>query len=335
MKRLPAFATLSLVASISMPALTASAQPRSERVDQIAATLSSGINDRASSNVEYTDARTGEVIRATPAQLMRETLTTVNLDAVPGKLALEIWSNQTNVPLVVNWNSLEAQGVDPNAPVTLNLGKVPAEAVLSLIIQQVHPDPTDYDELLLDVQQWYVRVMTKEDALKRSTTKLYFIGDLLMDIPNFDNAPGFDLNDALSNTSTGGSNRSGGNGESELFKIDDENDDKQSLTKEEKAERIAQMIRDTIEPDIWRENGGRYGSVRYYRGMLIVKAPEFVHQQIGGATGASTTKRKTDMKKTATTTRSTGATKTNNSQSSRSTPGNVAGVDRGRPKIPR
>lgn len=333
-KRVSAFATLSLVASISMPALTASAQSRSDKVDQIAATLSSGINDRASSNAQYTDARTGETIRATPAQLMRETLTSVNLDEVPGKLALNIWSNQTNVPLVINWKSLEAQGVDPNAPVTLKLGNIPAEAVLNLIIQQIHPDPIDNDELLLDVQQWYVSVMTKEDALKRSTTKLYFIGDLLMDIPNFNNAPGFDLNDALSNTSSGGSNRSGGKGDSELFKFDDEDDAGERLTKEEKAERIAQMIRDTIEPDIWRENGGRYGSVRYYRGMLVVKAPEFVHEQIGGATGASTTKSKTSMKKTATT-RSTAAAKNNSSQGNRSTPGNVAGVGPESPKIPR
>lgn len=322
-----------------MPAL---AQSRKDRVDSIAAALSSGVNDRAStSDVVYTDAATGEVIRATPAQLMRDTLTSVNLDAIPGKLALEIWSNQTNVPLVINWASLEAQGVDPTQPITLTLGKVPAELVLNLIIQQLHPDPIANDELLVDVQQWYVRVMTKDDALKRSTTKLYFIGDLLMDIPNFTNAPGFDLNDALSNTSSGGSTSGSTSGSQEggrgnqggggLFDTDDEEDKEPRLSKAEKAERIADMVRNTIEPDIWRANGGEYGSVRYYRGMLIVKAPEFVHEQIGGATGANIETKRSSSKRSSAS-RSNTSSNANKPQGKRSSSGNVAGVGPDSPK---
>lgn len=336
MKRLSAFATLALAAAIGMPALSTSAQSRSEKVDQIASALSNGINAQASSHrATNTDARTGETTRATPAQLMRETLTSINLDAVPGKLALEIWSNQTNVPFVVNWKSLEAQGIDPTSPVTLNLSKVPAEAVLNLIIQQIHPDPIENNELLLDVQQWYVRVMTKEDALKRTTTKLYFLGDLLIDIPHFDNAPGFSLNDALNNTSSGGSGQGNASREGGLF--DNDNHDErteQHLTKAERAERIAQMIRDTIEPDIWRANGGRYSSVRYLRGMLVVKAPAFVHQQIGGSTGISTTKAKTQSKtsKRQSTHRASQTKQGNAPRGKRSTPGNVAGVDHDSPR---
>lgn len=329
MKLRPAIATLSLIALVGMPAF---GQSRSEKVNGIAAALSSGITEKTStSDVVYTDAKTGEVIRATPAQLMRETLTSVNLDAIPGKLALEIWSNQTNVPIVINWASLEAQGVDPNQPVTLTLGKVPAELVLNLIIQQLHPEPIDNDELLVDVQQWFVRVITKEDALKRSKTKLYFIGDLLMDIPNFDGAPGFDLNQALSNTSSGGSDGSKNQESKGLFDDDDDASEEPRLSKEQKGERIADMIRDTIEPDIWRGNGGEFGSVRYYRGMLIVKAPEFVHEQIGGTTGASVETKRTS--KRTSTSRSTSNTK--KPQGKRSSSGNVAGVAPDGPKIVR
>lgn len=322
------FATLSLVAAISMPAL---GQSRSEKVDQIAAALSSGINDKSqASDTVYTDARTGEVIRATPAQLMRETMTSVNLDEIPAKLALEIWSNQTNVPLVINWRSLEAQGIDPTAPVTLTLGKVPAEQVLNLIVQQIHPDPIGDDVLLLEVEQWFVRVMTREDALKRSKTKLYFIGDLLMDIPHFDDAPQFDLNEALSNTNSGGSNRSSGGQERNLFQENDSNDREPVLTKQEKAERIADMVRSTIEPDIWRANGGEYGSVRYYRGMLVVKAPQFVHDQIGGVAGGNTTNKRRSVSENRSS-RDSGPAP----QGKRSSPGNVAGVAPEGPTIPR
>jgi len=329
----PAIATLSLIAAVSMPAF---GQSRSDRVDQIAAALSSGINDKtASDDTVYTDARTGETIRATPRQLMRETMTAVDFKDMTGKLALEIWSNQTNVPIVINWRALEAQGIDPNTPINLTLGRVPADQVLKLIIQQLHPDPLGNDELLLDIQQWYVRVITKEDALRRSTTKLYFIGDLLMDIPNFDNAPKFDLNEALSNTSSGGSNgNSGGNREGGgLFPDEDNEREEKRLSKGEKAEQIVEMIRQTIEPDIWRGNGGQYGSVRYYRGMLVVKAPDFVHEQIGGMTGSSVTKSSTKRK--ASSERSRKSSTESKPRGKRSSPGNVAGVGRESPNIPR
>ena len=332
MKLRPAFATLSLIVAVSLPAM---GQSRSERVDSLAAALSSGINEKPSSKAVYTDARTGEVIRATPAQLMREQLTSVDFKETSGRLALEIWSNQTNVPLVINWRSLETQGIDPDTPVTLRLGKVPAELVLNLIIQQMHADPLGNDELLIDVQEWYVRVITKEDALRRSTTKLYFIGDLLQDIPNFDNAPGFALNDALSNTSSGGSDRSGGrggSGEGGLFSDDRDDRSEPRLTTEQKADRIADLIRNSIEPDIWRANGGEFGSVRYYRGMLVVKAPEFVHEQIGGATGANISQKTTARRSTK---RSDKTNKSSTQRGKRSTSGNVAGVAPKGPRITR
>lgn len=277
MKHLPALATLSLIGLVGMPAL---GQSRSERVDKLTTMLATAAASDTKSDTEYVDAKTGQTIRATPAQLMRETLTNVDYDAIPGRLALEIWSNQTQVPLVVNWNSLEAQGVDTTTPITLKLNRVPAELILKLIIDQMHPDPIADDELLVDVQQWYVRVGTKRDALRRSTTKIYFIGDLLMSIPNFDKAPKFDLNEALSNTSSGGSNSGGGGGKG-LFGGNDEVEEEREPSKLEKAEKIMDMIRDTIEPGIWLDQGGEYASVRYLNGMLIVKAPQFVHEQIG------------------------------------------------------
>ncbi len=39
---------------------------------------------------------------------------------------------------------------------------------------------------------------------------------------------------------------------------------------------------DTVEPEVWRENGGT-ASIRYFRGRLIITAPRSVHEQIGGA----------------------------------------------------
>ena len=323
-KHLPALATLSLVGLVGLPAL---GQSRSERVSELSSALSGAVE---TDNSVYVNTQSGQSVRATPRQLMRETLTNVDYDQMPAKLALEVWSNRTGVPLVVNWAALEAEGIDPDNPVTLKLKTIPAEQVLGLIVSQMHPDPIGEDELIVDIEQWYVRIETKRDALRRSTTRMYFIGDLLMTIPNFDNAPGFDLNEALSNTNSGGSN--GGGGQAQPLFGDNTNQQKEpQLSELEKAERIADVIRNSIEPDIWRENGGEYASIRYFRGMLIVKAPDFVHEQIGvPVTSAADQKRSTS-------TSDSSRRSVNDTQprKRRSTTGNVAGTRSSGPRLVR
>ena len=38
----------------------------------------------------------------------------------------------------------------------------------------------------------------------------------------------------------------------------------------------------TVEPDAWEDAGGSAASVRYYQGVLMVRAPDYIHRQIGG-----------------------------------------------------
>jgi hypothetical protein len=52
-------------------------------------------------------------------------------------------------------------------------------------------------------------------------------------------------------------------------------------TKQERADDLVTLIRETIRPEIWKENGGT-AAVRYYNGNLIVTAPRSVHEAIGG-----------------------------------------------------
>lgn len=283
LKHLTTMLALSLVGLACTPAI---AQSRSERVDKITSMLSGAMQTQNVSTRADDDAAQ----RATPRQLLRQ-MTAVDFDKMPARAALEIWSEQTNIPLVVNWASLKAEGVETNKPITLKLNRVPASVVLKLLVKQMHPNPFGDDEILMNTEDWYVQLITKREALRRSSTRLYFIGDLLMTVPNFTDAPGFGLNDALSNTNSGGSggNSRGGGGGGGLFFADDTDIDR-GPTKLERAENIMDMIRNTIEPDIWQANGGEFASVRYMRGMLVIKAPDFVHDQIGiPFSGSSTT----------------------------------------------
>ena len=316
-KHLPAIAkisaTLALVGVVGLPALPTFAQSRAERVNQITAAIGGAVqtSTRAANVVEQ---------RATPDQLIRKTMTNVDFDAMPVRLALDIWSTQTQVPLVINWASLELAGVNPQTPITLKLRQVPADVVLKLIVGQMQADPLAEDRIIMDIEPWFVRLMTKREAMRQSTTEIYFIGDLLMTIPNFTAAPGFSLNDALSNTNSGGSDGGGNSNEGGLFDTEGTDRAEPEPTKQEKAERIMDLIRSSIEPEIWQANGGQYASVRYLNNMLVVKAPEYVHQQIGVPFRSNTRAVK----------RSTGNSAVVNSPSKRKVrykqSGNVAGV---------
>jgi len=58
-------------------------------------------------------------------------------------------------------------------------------------------------------------------------------------------------------------------------------DDEPVLPRSERGERIADLIRNNIEPRLWHANGGLGGRIVYYDGRLIIRAPEYVHQKIG------------------------------------------------------
>ena len=223
-------------------------------------------------------------------QLLRTVVDVAHIDNATAREALQWWSSATNIALVVNWAELENEGVDPEATVNLSLRRIPADMLLKLIINQMSPEVP----LIVETTQWFVQVMTRNQAVRKPVVKVYDIRDLLFEVPNFDNAPDFDLNSALDNTSSGGSgtgtgrssgSSSGGGssgGGGTIFDTEDDNNERdRRATKEERTEDLVQLIRETIEPDIWQAHGGQLCSIKDFDGRLIVNAPMFVHRQLG------------------------------------------------------
>ena len=52
-----------------------------------------------------------------------------------------------------------------------------------------------------------------------------------------------------------------------------------NASEEERANDIIELIRATIRPDVWEENGGQ-ATIRYFRGNLVINAPRTVHALI-------------------------------------------------------
>ncbi len=199
-------------------------------------------------------------------QLVRlRTRIPVNIDGATAKSAVSYIADMAGLNLVINWDSLQLAGIDPDTPVRLNFRGIPAQKALEAIFMQVTEE-----NLYLDVDRWIVRVMTREQANRRTVVKIYPVGDLLYDAPNFTEAPEFDLSSIATDDV-------GGIGVWEETSTEEE----PRLPKTEKGERLAEMIAQTIAPDLWFRNGGTVASIRYHNGMLIVRAPKYVHARLG------------------------------------------------------
>ena len=200
----------------------------------------------------------------------------VDLDETPAREAFAWWSETTGVQLVIDWKAFANEGIDPETPISLNLKVASAATILRLLMEQTAQDD---QPLIYEVKPWYIRIMTRLTALRAPVMRVYYIGDLLVRVPNFSGAPGVGQDDDDDDDDDDDSGDD-----------DDDDDGEENLSTAERAEKIAQLIRDTIEPDIWVANGGEFASITYIQRKLVVRAPEFVQRQIGDATGESPTR---------------------------------------------
>ena len=194
--------------------------------------------------------------------VLARTLPNVELDEVALDDALDFLRDVTAANIVVDWDELELMGVDRSTPVSLRLGQVRVRQLLTLMLQQAG------DGLAFYAEDNVVYVTTQDEADRNLVTLVYPVQDLLMVVPDF--VPDFDFGGGGGGGGgggLGGGNGGGGGG------------DGQSENVEERAEELMQLIRDTIRPEIWRENGGP-ASIRYFRGSLIVTAPLDVHDAL-------------------------------------------------------
>jgi uncharacterized membrane protein YgcG len=220
--------------------------------------------------------------RAMLARAMPE----LKFDGVAFSDAVDFLRDVTAANLVVNWRALEGAGVTKDTVVNLKVRGVTLRKALSLLLSEAGGAD---GAITYTVEDGVIEITTTELADRKMTTRVYPVGDLLIDIPDFV-GPTFDL---TQNSSSGSGGRGGGGGGGSssqgLFggggggggNNADRGEAGDKKTKDERAQVLLDLIRETIYPDIWRENGGT-ASIRMYRDNLIVTAPAKVHEAIGG-----------------------------------------------------
>jgi len=227
-------------------------------------------------------------LRSSVAILMTR-LPDVRFDDVPLQQVVEWLGTAGETNVVVRWNRLEEAGVDRDQPISFTARQMRFGRALQLILQTATEDGAT---LAYRISDNLVVISTEADFNRQMLTKIYDIEDLLVteqggqaffgrehDIPTSVRpvvAAGAVATVPITETwSSGTFVRYGGNSRRE---------DRAERADQDREKHIAQLIEaitGTIEPESWDINGGP-GSIREFRGRLIVRNSPLVHQKIGG-----------------------------------------------------
>lgn len=166
-------------------------------------------------------------------------------------------------------------GLDKDQIITLRADNISALAFIERVLEKTRSDPIAGLSTWQLTDSGTLEIGPKSRLNARRRVEIYDINDLLIVLPNYNDAPEIDLQQAIQ------SGQGGGGGQSP-FQDEDEETDENRRTKDERAQDIVDLILALVEPEQWEEAGGTGGSIRYYQGHLIVNAADYMHRQING-----------------------------------------------------
>lgn len=98
----------------------------------------------------------------------------------------------------------------------------------------------------------------QEPVPEQSRIEIYYVRDLIMEVPNFNEAPELDLNAVINHSGT--------------FK----NKNNQLKHSNRQPDELMELIDEMVDHEAWSDTA----NMRYRNGHLIIKAPESTHQKL-------------------------------------------------------
>jgi len=213
---------------------------------------------------------------ASAARALNGEIANINLVGVSFVDAIDYLRDLSGANINVNWRLLQDKNVTKDTQVHVRLRSVSMRKALQLILDEAGGSTP----LTYFIDQGVIEITTQEAADSKLVTRVYDVGDLIVDIPDFA-GPSMNLqqNSNTNNSTNGGGNSGGGSG---LFSSSNNNNttDK-TATATERGNDLVSIITTTIRPDVWQVNGGT-ATIRFFRNRLIVTAPRSVQEMIGG-----------------------------------------------------
>lgn len=210
---------------------------------------------------------------------MLNTTLTVEFNENPLRDVVDFLATIGDVDILTQWQdptSFGGEGLDPERPITLVLNRQTSLlTVLELVLEQASDVECSWS-----LGEGFIKIGTKDMLDKDRYVMIYPVRELLLSVPTFDNAPELDLNALLQETSNIG--QGGGGGGGGQFFDEDEEEDTARQSEDEAADELMDIIMEIVDPYRWELAGGTGGSMRYFRGSLIVNAADYLHRQVAG-----------------------------------------------------
>lgn len=187
--------------------------------------------------------------------------------------AIEFVRTVAKVNVDVNWRSLEEVGVTRDTPVSLRLDGVRPKLVLERVLRKVS-DPVA--PAGWSVKDGIVTIASRSMLDRDVKTMVYDVRDLLVEVPDYDELPAFNLTDVISRASADGLSLS----------VDPLSEEGRGAgDREQGPDRVAEImsvIRQNVAFDSWQANGGSIGTIQDLNGSLIVTTTPENQRQVSG-----------------------------------------------------
>jgi hypothetical protein len=186
----------------------------------------------------------------------------------------------TGAEMEVMWqDDQNPVGLDKEIKINLNSNGLTALALIERVLQKA--DATS-GSLGASASQWQmadsgeiqIGPKSRLNAFKR--VEIYDISDLLVELPNFTDAPTFDLQSVLQ------SSEGGGGGQSPFQSQGTQNQGLTTKSLEQRLDEVVTLVTRLVEPEQWENSGGDGGTIQPYGKALIVNAPDYMHRELNG-----------------------------------------------------
>jgi type II secretory pathway component GspD/PulD (secretin) len=203
---------------------------------------------------------------------LKQTMPKLVLPNTPLQDVIQFIRDVSGTNIYVNWTALQAAGIDKTTQVDVHLQDVTVEKALKVVLEYVGGATTQLSFVMSD---GVIKISTKDDLNRDTITRVYDIRDLIVRVPNFV-GPRIDLASIGQNV---GNNNAGG---TTIFDNANANNNAgvdPIPTKKEMIAEIIATIKETVDPDSWRDKG-TVGSIRELSGQLIVTQTAESHNKL-------------------------------------------------------
>jgi hypothetical protein len=232
--------------------------------------------------------------RAAPRHQASGTLSILNqrvpeltFEDVPFEQVIEWLAEFTKLNVTVRWQVLADAGVDRDKPVSIQAHNLRLSQVLWLMMSGVAGSEI---KLAYRASGNLLVLSTAEDLDKEMVTKIYDVADLLTRLPRAGRVGAFNVTQGLGqNTGQGGGGGGGGAGGGMFGQGQGQQQQQQGGRNDAygtggpdtQIQELVDLIRQTVEPDTWVQNGGQ-GTIIPFQRSIVVRNTILVHQRLGG-----------------------------------------------------